>query len=548
MKFFITLTFLLLTVNISWGITINHNKVDDPQVIGGAYNSKGEFFLPGIRCLEFDKGDVSQFFNNRTTVDYNEVSTSLELDSQFGFGFEFALKPPSGDTYGLSMDWMRTLSESNIDALATYKTEVFLGSEILRGPFKLTEEALILSKEDPESFNELCGDSFVTRVNKGATGEVLVKIEVDGYSDKKEFMADLSLGFLNYGDFGATLSKLKEKNDIKFKVTISGKQEGGFTANINSIFGDALKKCSSDSLSECRTILSDITAYFSGKFVTQFEPYYRDDNGSGVIPLPVTGAPLSYITTSYCNLGRMAPPHLNCHEKVDNSQEFQILEDKKNEYLNEINRLKDFAINLDRVLAPDYFKLMKIYTGRMQSNLDKIKKTRINCLKDKWNCKSDVKGFMESIYPIQLETTSVIESDDRIEFCFKSGKKVEISGFSIRALNGDQRYKTYTSYSKPLVSDWDCYLFKAPELNEEEFDGLEISVRTKGEDLGECKIRAVKKFSSWADWDLEKIRVRHYRSGIHKTFDGRRYKHKKKCKRDQDSRYPLKWVKLKPLL
>ena len=311
-----SILFIFLSLNLAWG-------AKDPQVIGGAFNSKENFFLPGVKCVVFDsEKDVLRVFNNESIVNYNENSSSLTIDRQFGFGFDFTLIPPTQDEFGISLDWMETLSESDIDALASYKTTVFIGSEILALPLKLTEDALKLSVENPRAFDDLCGDSFVTRVDKGAVGEVSVKIKINDYTEKNEIMSEMAMSFLDIGDFSANISKLKEKKDLKFKIMISGKQEGGFTANINSIFGGAVADCSADSLEDCKEILADVTDYFSGPFVSQFEPYYRDDNGSGVIPLPVTAAPLSYVTTSYCMLGVHSPPHLSCDNKVDNEDSF----------------------------------------------------------------------------------------------------------------------------------------------------------------------------------------------------------------------------------
>lgn len=537
----------MLTLSTSGAITLDRDKLKDPQIIGGVYNSKGKFFDSGVRCIVIDeKKNVTTIFNNLSEVDYNENTTSLEINREFGFGFGFSLEPPSGDEYGMELDWLRTLTTSNIDALVKYETTVFVGSEILSGSSKLTEEALKLAIEDPERFDELCGDSFVTRVNKGAIGEVDIKIKADGFAESSEFNADLSLGFLDLGTFEAGLSKLQEKTDIKFKIIISGKQEGGFTASINSIFGAGIESCTTDDLSGCKKIITDVTKYFSGDFIKQFEPYYRDDSGSGVIPLPVTAAPLSYETVSYCKLST-PPPHFNCKKEVESTNEFEALKNKKQEFMDEITRLKSFANNLGRVLAPDYFKLMQIYTKRINTNLKMISASKTNCLRDKWSCKGEVEGLLGSLYPLQSDITDAIEKDDRIEFCFKSGKKVDISGFSVRTLNGDLKHKIYTSYSKPLVDDWDCYMFKAPELIEEEFDGLEISVRTKGEDLDKCKMRIKKKTSSWADWNLQKVKVRHFRSGHQKFFDGKNFKQKSKCKLDKDSRTFLKLESLKPL-
>lgn len=50
-----------------------------------------------------------------------------------------------------------------------------------------------------------------------------------------------------------------------------------------------------------------------------------------------------------------------------------------------------------------------------------------------------------------------------------------------------------------------------------------------------------KKFSSWAEWDLKKVTVKHFKSGYKKTFEGTYLKKRMKCKKDKKSRYLLDW-------
>ena len=537
--------------NVSLATTINPGPtIKDPQIIGGVYNSKLNFFDPGVRCIEVnEKEDVIQVYNNESRVDYNENVSESTLVKEFGFGFGFELKPPTGDTYGFGFDFLNTFTVTKLSGFGVYKTYVFSGSEILHGPNKLTEEAMNISKKDPELFIDICGDEFVTRINKGGIGKVSVKIEIEVISNSSELDAEWSMGILNLGNFEANIRRLKESTDTKVKISVTGTQEGGFTHRINSIFGtgNGVASCVVADLDGCKVLLQDVVTYFSKEFVTQFDPYVVDNSGSGVLKLPVTAAPLSYITTSYCKLiPKHRPPHLNCDDNVDNSAEYDLLKNKKEEFETEIIKIEELGKNLKLILAPDFFTLIKIYLYRMMKNLENVQDSKINCHRDKWTCKNEVKRLLERLYPSQPEILSFIQNDERIQFCFKSGKVVEISGLEVRAKTGDISHKPYKIYGAPKSSSWDCFMFYANELSNEEFDGLEVRVKTKGEDQGNCRMRAKKKFSSWANWDLKAVTVKHFKLGHMKTFEGISFNQKMKCRQDQDSRYYLKWQTFKP--
>jgi hypothetical protein len=544
-------TFLILALFFSGLLNATTIKpglnIKDPQIIGGVYNSKLDFFDPGVRCVEVDeKKDVRSVFNNNSSVNFNETAQGSTLEKEFGFGFGLELKPPSGDTHGFDLEFNNTFLDEKITALSVYKTNVFIGSEILEGPYKLTEEAKKLSEKD---FQRICGDEFVTRVNRGAIGEVKVKIQTTNIEEEDSFDSSWSMGLMDIGSFEAALSKLKKTTDSTIKITVSGRQMGGFTARINSIFGlgEGTASCAFDDLKGCTKLFADIVTYFSVKFVEAFDPYFRDSNGSGVITLPSTAAPLKYVTTSYCKLSpENRPPFLKCDDELDNSVQFQFLKGKKREIIEELRNLSEFGNTSKLVLAPDYLQLVKTYTFRMKKDLEFIKDTETTCLRDKWTCESEVRHLSNRLYPLQPEIISFIQNDERIQFCFKSGKKVDISGLEIKTLSDNGPSKTFRLYGPPAQSDWDCFIYKAPELNREEFNGLQIRVKTVGEDQDKCKLRATKKYSSWANWDLKAVKVRHFKSGHSKFFEGKNLRQKMKCKRDSESRYLLNWETLKP--
>jgi hypothetical protein len=541
---------LIFLIPLSFATTLEDTfeQEKDPQIIGGAYNSKGRFFSPGIRCVEVDEqNNVKQVFNNQGNVDFSTETTQDSLTREFGFGFAFDGKTPNGDGYGFSMDHFNSTFDTNYSFLNVYKTTVYLGSELLEGPYKLTEEAVKLAEEDPSRFEEVCGDEFVSRINKGGVGVVTAKLDIQSHEDKQTFDSELSLSFVNLLDFSAYLKKLRERTNVEAKLTISGQQEGGFSARINGIFGTGggVSSCHLAALSDCAKILGDVVTYFSKDFGTQFDPYFRDSSGSGVIILPNTATPLSYVTTSYCKLTPPnRPPNLKCDDQLNNQNQVNEMEEKRKIYMEELNRLENFARTRGSNLAQDYSKLVSIYASKINSNLKKIKLANLNCSRDKWTCKSEVEQLNRHLYPILPNFLEKIGADERVEICYKSGKKVDISGLELRVLKGSAVKKAFPLYSSPSADGWDCFYYSALELNGESFDSTEIRVRPKSENKNECRIHSKRLFSSWTDWELDKVTIRHFKTGAKKTFEGKYFSKKMKCASFEDSREFLDWQKM----
>ncbi len=538
---------LIFFIPLSFATTLENSfEQKDPQVIGGAYNSKGKFFSPGIRCVEVDeKKNVIQVFNNQGNVDYTTESTQTELTREFGFGFEFDGKTPNGDGYGFSMDYFNSTFDSSLSFFNVYKTTVFLGSELLEGPYKLTDEAKKIAEEDPSLFEEVCGNEFVTRINKGGIGTVTAKLDIQSSEDKKTLASELSLSFVNLVDFSSYLKKLRQKTNVEVKLSISGQQEGGFSARINGIFGTGagVSSCTLSSLPQCAKITGDIATYFSKDFGTQFDPYFRDSSGSGVIILPNTATPLSYVTTSYCKLvPPNRPPNLNCDDSLDIQNQLNTLEEKRKLYMDELIRLEEFSNTQGSKLAQDYSKLVAIYAAKINKNLKKIKIAGLNCNRDKWTCKSEVDELTKHLYPLLSNFLEKIGNDERVEVCYKSGKKVDISGLELRIIKGTTEKKSLPLYSSTSSENWDCFYYPAPELSD--FDVVEIRVQPKSENKNECKIHTRKLFSTWADWELEKVTVKNFKTGIKKTFEGKYFTKKMKCSSYEDSREFLDWQKM----
>lgn len=540
---------LIFFIPLSFATTLENSlEFKDPQIIGGAYNSKGKFFSPGIRCVEVDeKSNVIQVFNNQGNVDFGEATTQTTLTREFGIGFAFDGKSPNGDGYGFSLDHFNSTFDSEFSFLIVYKTTVFAGSELLEGPYKLTDEAKKIAEEDPLRFEQICGDEFVSRVNRGGVGVVTTKLDIKELDDKKTLSSELSLSFVNLIDFSSYLNKLRQRTKVDAKLSISGQQEGGFSARINGIFGSGsgVSSCSLESLTACGKILGDIVTYFSKDFCTQFDPYFRDNSGSGVIILPNTATPLSYITTSYCMLPPAnRPPTLNCNDRLDLQNEMNTLEENRKIYMDELKRLENFVQTNGSKLAQDYSKLVEIYASKINQNLKKIKVATLNCNRDKWTCKSEVEELNKHLYPILTNFFEKIGTDERVEICYKSGKKVDVLEMELRILKDKIVKKSFPLYSSPSPDTWDCFYYPAPELNNVNFDGIEIRVKPKSENKNDCGIHSKKLFSTWADWELEKVSVKNFKTGIKKTFEGKYFNKKMKCSTYEDSREFLDWQKM----
>lgn len=550
-KSFFIFTFLLLQIKNSFGAVIRErNNLAGPQILGGNYNSKKDFFDTGLRCLVVDEEKNIEVIHNESanvvatsSIDYGSLLRELSYDMSIGADL------PTGDPVSLSLGFVRNSEETKTSLVFIYKTVLSAGTVILKGPYKLSPEAIQVANESGlDAFANYCGDQFVTQLEKGAKAFVAVKVELDSEEKKRAVSNELSITALDFVDLSSKLKKLNKQFNFSGEITISGYQEGGFAARINSIFGSGIgvAKCSGADFVKCEVLLKEVSSYFSREFAEQFDHYYRDAAGSGVIILPSSAKTLNYVTQSYCKLAPQDRPlNLNC-SIVDTTPFLALLTQEKSNIYKDLQEILNIKTDSQIRLAEDYLSLLNNYEKDLQNNFMDIKKAELSCQQDNNGCESTVNHCLKNLLPRNKKILETVKHEGRLGICFNSGSMVDLNSLEIKLTEKGKLLKVFKLFDAPKYNTQECFYFPSPELKNVPFDGLEIRIQTLGEDKGECKIHREKKFSSWANWQLESVSITHMATNYNRVFNGLEFKKNKKCTTQQDSKEFLPWTKLTP--
>lgn len=539
-------TVLILSVGTAQATLISpHSVGQEAQIIGGNYHADLNAFDPGIRCIEVDKDrDVEMVYNEKAVVSTTSAVDYETLKLEVGHGSSLGAAFPTGDPISMSYNFLKTSEETDTSIVFSYRTTVQTGHILLKGPHKLTKEALELSQMDPEAFQEYCGDAFVYKIEKGANAYVSVKIDVETKEAKRLIEAEFGVTIVDFVELATQMKNLRKKYGLNGKVSISAFQEGGFAARINSIFGsgEGMAQCNGTTFANCEILLKEVVYYFAHSFPEQFDHYYRSIF-NGVVDLPPSAKTLSYSAQSYCKLARQdRPSNVDC-SKVDNSANILSLNKVADKYLKE--REVVYNVNDGEItLAPDYQKMLDLYKGQIDSNLYKLQLAKKECRRDQWSCEIIVRETLKHMYALRPSLIDALQKEERIEICFYSGNTVEFSNMSLKLYEGSHLLKTIKVYEAPKYSNMECFRYHSPELTNAKIDGLEIQIQTLSEENGKCKIRTEKKYSSWADWNLKRIEVTQLATSTRVTFAGAHIKQKSRCKREEDAMFYLNWKKL----
>jgi hypothetical protein len=521
-----------------------------PQVIGGLYNSERDYFDAGVRCMEMDPvKDVEIIFNEVATVNLASAIDYKTMVRELSRGAGADITLGSGDQFGFSVDFLRKSKETDTSIVFVYKTILKAGDEVLKTPYRLTEEAKKLAAMGPDVFKKYCGDQFVYKVSKGARAYVVVKIELGSVEKKKQVKAKFHLNFVDLVEISATLKKLRKDFQVKADVKILGYQEGGFAARINSIFGNGrgVSNCSAPDLKNCEVTIASVLDYFANEFPLQFEPYFRDNSGSGFIRLPSTSFPLLYSSQSYCKLPPTERPSgIECDEP-NNLMSFDKIKESQEKNRVHLEMLNNLRIDPKNGLSKESESLLSKLEGHIQSNLGKLQNARELCFRDPWACASIVSKMKQELIELEADDLVKIKTEERIEICFETGMANEIGGFELKLTKKSKELTTFTKYDAPEFASKNCFIFSAPNLTQEP-DGIEISIKRHTEiDSRKCKIRTMRKFFSGYDWDLQKINVTNFITGHKVSFKGKRLKEKMKCRYEEEADVYSKWIKLKAI-
>lgn len=512
------------------------------QLIGGVFNSQKNFFETGLRCIEVNEEDDIKIIHNEaasvlttSSIDYDSLVKEVQYGISVGGSMDF------GDNVGLSTKFLNASKETSTSIVFVYRTILKTGQEVLKGPYKLTSDAILAGQEGEEAFQKYCGDQFVFQLHKGAKAFVSVKIDLGSEQKKREISGEIKVEAIDLANISATLKKINEKFGSNGSVTISAYQEGGFAARINSIFGsgNGIANCNASDFVKCEIALRDIVQYFANDFPSQFDHYYRDNSGSGVIILPPSARTLFYTTQSYCKLAKHdRPDFLNCKEP-----NFQVylekMEDLKKLFLDELEKLNDPRIR-ERMLPEDKQNFLENYQFKMYSNLAALDEAKVECQKDPWSCEGIFSRIEKDLYPLQPGVFDHLVVEDRVKICITTGKTSSLSAIEIRLKKGSQILGGFKLFSAPEIDKQQCFYFNEPIIPQG-FNNVEIRVQSTGLENNRCRRRSDKKFWSYYDWELLEMEITHLASGYKVNLAGDHFVNSNGCQAKGDIYSFGKW-------
>jgi hypothetical protein len=468
-----------------------------------------------------------------------------------GHKIEIGANLPFGDPLGLGFSFLRNVKETNTSIVFAYKTVLKTGSLVLKGPHKLSKEAKESADHSREEFLQYCGDQFVYKIEKGAKAFAAVKVELESEDLKREIEQEFGLAIVDFFDISNQLKKLIKKYGIRGKVTISGYQEGGFAARINSIFGngEGLGECSGTSFAKCEVLLKEVVHYFAHDFAEQFDQYYRDRNvlgGGSVVVLPPSSKTLSYQAQSYCKLAvNDRPRGIDC-SKVNYSEFLAQLKEKRNLMAHELTQITRVFLG-DAMMAKDFREKLAHYEKDIRLNLAFLDQAEKSCRRDQWSCGSSVKQILKVLNPFNQKLMHSLQREQRLQICLETGKMNQVKSFNMGVGGGGKMLKTFSIFNPLRKEGKECFKYYAPELSGVDFDQFFIQIKKRKEKGGQCKWRFSKKYRTWALWDLEKVEVTRLNDGKKRVFKGKSFYEKPKCREEEDSNDFLSWVSLEAL-
>ena len=550
MKLFLYHIFLLFPLLSSATLLSPYTTNGGVQIMGGNYHSEEDIFESGVRCLMVDES--SQIENVRDESASVSALTVLDfkaLKNEFGIGMSVGSDgwATSGNDFKACFDFLKSAEETDTSIVFIYKTELKAGDEILKNPFKLTQEAKNALDQGVDEFKNYCGDQFVYKISKGARAFVAVKIDLGTKSNKRKVEAEFKLGFVDLLSLSATLKKLKESMGISATVTIAGFQEGGFAARINGIFGrgEGVANCNTTDAQNCEVTIKDVLNYFSKDFSHQFDHFYMPRRGWEAAPLPNTAKIISYDTRSYCKLAPGDKENLNCIA-VDSSVDIDKLTVKWTALTSKLNQINSIINNTNLVLHPDYKEKLLMYRDSIRKDLDSIQATKLACKTDAWVCKSTVAKTLARMQEIEGNLTENVILENRLEFCFTTGLNSNTGKIEWVIKNGDKKMGSFSTEGNPRMGARSCYAFEFHD-DVSEITDMEMRVQHQASLDPKCEKKNKNKFLSVMNWELSKVDITNMATGFSKSFEGSYFFKKPKCSNQEEARPFSKWIELKPI-
>ena len=297
-------SYAFLLSSFGWADDVIISSKNRHGVFGSAYKSP-EQTIPGAECLKGQTAVVGTSSSSpelKQTVDEQELSKELGLE--VGGHARFGAYEASTEA-----DFLNRSSSAGFSIGFTYKGEyLFAPKKLLSDGIQYTTTSQpLVDRNDFVNWPQVCGDSFISEITKGARLFVSIRVEFKSSSDEQAFSQSFNLSgpLVSANETLKSASKSFQKN---VTVTVSALQIGGDIAKVTDLFGtdatsaDNFVKCSFGDFEKCATVISNAI-----KYSTDTSKGFPSQIAGGVVPGPVD---ISYVVTPYpsYNVGVRVPP------------------------------------------------------------------------------------------------------------------------------------------------------------------------------------------------------------------------------------------------
>ena len=309
---------------------------------------------------EFTKGGQTSSINFESSVDYESLLNSFELNASMKVGigifsssadaeFFHSIKE---DSYTLSVHYYQIIKHK-VSLTYSYDPETIL-TDTGKGIYKDGKNAF---------FRLFCGDSLIENYDEGAALVYSLVVQFEKIEDKQSFKSKISASFGSFVDASVSISKIAEQTKITGRIIIKAFQMGGDPSKLGQILSGSVVQCNITNVDACVKTAENMLKYSSENFPSQFT---KDPQGIWEGSLVNIGTPTVGFQVSDFGM-ILAPSYLNPSNLALRKEIVDLY--KKNKYyydlVNYLSGMYDFykivknnLINNDLVLrkGEDMFK------------------------------------------------------------------------------------------------------------------------------------------------------------------------------------------------
>ncbi|WP_163832878.1 hypothetical protein [Spartinivicinus ruber] len=209
---------------------------------------------------------------------------------------------------------------------------------------RLTELGQQALDQGIEAFYRLCGDAYISQLERGGSLFVSIKLDFANKSIKDEFKASANFNFADFGSVKATLNKTRNKYSNFVNIYLTAHQIGGDQLALGNILGvvsgDKIKACysSTENSYNCGTIIDNLSTYVSA-------------NGPLLKSWKNNPAVTGVITTSYSEVLLNNPQH--------SSELTQAIINSRAAIYNKFKEQQKMLSRIETVLSTDFSPLLQ---------------------------------------------------------------------------------------------------------------------------------------------------------------------------------------------